>query len=83
MGTCTGTCTLPADTTTYPVAITTAPSAPATYTIFDTPAATGEGVMIIGGSSAANPIGWWIQAPASAYAVSYTSTLTFELVSGP
>jgi alpha-tubulin suppressor-like RCC1 family protein len=81
--TCTGTCTLPADTTTYPVAITTAPSAPATYTIFDTPAATGEGVMIIGGSSAANPIGWWIQAPASAYAVSYTSTLTFELVSGP
>jgi hypothetical protein len=81
--TCVGSCTLPTDTTTYPVAITTAASSPLIYTIYDTSAATGLGVMTIGGSSAANPIGWWLQAPASAYATSYTSTLTIQIVSGP
>lgn len=39
---CVGSCTLPTDTTTCP--ITTA-SAPATFTIYDTSAATGLGVM--------------------------------------
>jgi alpha-tubulin suppressor-like RCC1 family protein len=81
--TCVGTCTLPTDTTTYPVAITTAASAPTSFTIFDTPAATGENSMIIGGSTATNPIGWWLQIPASAYAGSYTSTLTIGIVSAP
>jgi alpha-tubulin suppressor-like RCC1 family protein len=81
--TCVGSCTLPTDTTTYPVAITTAASSPVIYTIYDTSAATGLGVMTIGGSSAANPIGWWLQVPASAYAASYTSTVTFQTVSGP
>jgi alpha-tubulin suppressor-like RCC1 family protein len=81
--TCVGTCTLPTNTTTYPVAITTAASAPSSFTIFDTAAATGENSMIIGGSTATNPIGWWIQIPASAYAGSYISTLTIGIVSAP
>jgi alpha-tubulin suppressor-like RCC1 family protein len=81
--TCVGSCTLPADTTIYPVAITTAASSPTTYTIYDTPASTGEGVMTLGGSSAANPVGWWVQAPASTRAGIYTSTVTLQVVSGP
>jgi hypothetical protein len=80
--TCVGSCTLPADTTTYPVNIITAAS-PTAYKVYDTPASTGEGVMIIGGSTAANPIGWWIQMPASGYTGTYTSTVTLEVVSGP
>jgi hypothetical protein len=81
--TCVGSCTLPTDTSTYPVAITTAPSAPANYTVYDTAAATGENVMIIGGSTAANPIGWWVQAPASTRAGTYTSTVTLQIISAP
>ena len=81
--TCVGSCTLPTDTTTYPVAITTATSSPPTYTIYDTSASTGEGVMTIGGSTATNPIGWWINVPASVFSGSYTSTVTLAVVSGP
>jgi hypothetical protein len=81
--TCVGSCTLPTDTTTYPVAITTAASSPSAYTIYDTSTSTGEGVMTIGGSAATDPIGWWIKVPASAYSGSYTSTVTLEVVSGP
>jgi alpha-tubulin suppressor-like RCC1 family protein len=80
---CVGSCTLPTNTTTYPVAITTAASGPGTYTIYDTSASTGVGVVTIGGSGATNPIGWWINVPASAYAGSYTTTVTLNLVSGP
>jgi hypothetical protein len=81
--TCTGTCTLPTNATTYPVAITTAASSPTAYTIYDTSAGTGEGTMTIGGSTSANPIGWWVQVPAFAYSGTYTSTVTLQIVSGP
>jgi hypothetical protein len=81
--TCAGACTLPTNTTTYPVAITTAASSPASFTVYDTSAATGLNSMVLGGSAAANPIGWWVPVPASAFAGSYTSTLTLTLVSGP
>jgi hypothetical protein len=81
--TCVSSCTLPTDTTTYPVVINTAASSPSTFTIFDTAAATGEGVLTIGGSTAANPIGWWVQVPGSTSTGSYTSTLTIAVVSGP
>ena len=81
--TCVGSCTLPTDTTTYPVAITTAASSPTAYTVYDTAASTGQGVMTIGGSSAANPIGWWVQVPAATYAGVYTSTVTLQAISGP
>ena len=63
--------------------MTTAGSSPTAYTVYDTSASTGEGVMTIGGSSAANPIGWWVQVPAAAYAGTYTSTVTLQVVSGP
>ena len=59
--TCVGSCVLPADATTYPVSITTAASAPPVYTVYDTPAGTGEGELTLGGSDAAHPIGWWVQ----------------------
>jgi hypothetical protein len=81
--TCVASCTLPTDNTVYPVAITTAPSAPANYTVYDAAATTGEGVTIIGGSAAAHPIGWWVQAPASTRAGTYTSTVTLQIISGP
>jgi len=81
--TCTGTCTLPTNSTTYPVAITTAASSPTPVTIYDTAAATGLGQIVIGGSTQANPVGWWVNVPASAVAGSYTSTLTMAIVSGP
>jgi len=81
--TCVGTCTLPTDTSTYPVVMTTAVSSPTAYTVYDTAASTGEGVMTIGGSTAANPIGWWVQVPAATYAGLYTSTVTLQVVSGP
>jgi len=81
--TCVGTCTLPTNTTTYPVNIITAAASPTAYKVYDTAASTGEGVMTLGGSTAANPIGWWVQVPAATYAGVYTSTVTIEMVSGP
>jgi len=81
--TCVGSCTLPTDTTTYPVVMNTAVSSPTVYTVYDTAASTGEGVMTLGGSTAANPIGWWVQVPAATYVGVYTSTVTIEMVSGP
>jgi hypothetical protein len=81
--TCTGTCTLPSNSTTYPVAITTAASSPTPVIIYDTAAATGLGQIIIGGSAQPNPVGWWVNVPASASAGSYTSTITMAIISGP
>jgi hypothetical protein len=78
----TSTCTLPTNTTTYPVAFTTG-SSPTPSNIYDTSASTGLGQIVIGGSTAANPVGWWVYVPASASAGSYTSTITMEIISGP
>ena len=78
-----GSCTLPTNSTTYPVAISTAASSPTPVVIYDTAAATGLGQIVIGGSTAANPVGWWVNVPASASAGSYTSTITVEIISGP
>jgi hypothetical protein len=81
--TCSGTCTPPTNTTTYPVAITTAATSPTSYLIYDTSAGTGVGQVVIGGSTQPNPVGWWVNVPASASAGSYTSTITMEIISGP
>jgi hypothetical protein len=78
-----GACTLPTDTSTYPVAITTAATSPTAYTVYDTSASTGLGNIQIGGSSATNPVGWWLSVPATAFAGTYTSTVTIAVVSGP
>jgi alpha-tubulin suppressor-like RCC1 family protein len=80
--TCVGTCTLPSNSTGYPVAINTAASAPTASTVYDTLAGTGMGTMTIGGA-AAHTIGWWVEMPAMAYAGTYTSTVTIQIVSGP
>jgi hypothetical protein len=77
------TCTLPTDTTTYPVAITTAASSPTPVTIYDDSANKGIGQIIIGGSSQADPVGWWLAVPATAVPGTYTSTVTMAVVSGP
>jgi len=81
--TCSATCTLPTNTATYPVSITTAATSPTPVTIYDTSAGSGLGQVVIGGSSAANPVGWWVNLPASAVAGSYTSTITMAIVSAP
>jgi len=75
------TCTLPTDTTTYPVAITTAATAPTAVNIYDTAAATGLGSITIG--IGALPVGWWVNVPANTKAGTYTSTISLTLVSGP
>jgi hypothetical protein len=75
-------CTLPTNSTSYPVAITTA-TAPTAVTIYDTAANSGLGKILIGGSTAANPLGWWVNVPASASAGTYTSTITLAVVSAP
>jgi hypothetical protein len=76
------TCTLPTNTTTYPVAITTAATAPTAVTIFDAAAATGLGSIVVG-SPGANPVGWWLNVPGNTKAGVYTSTVTMEIISGP
>jgi hypothetical protein len=75
------TCTLPTNTTTYPVAITTAASSPTAVTIYDTSAATGLGSITIG--IGANPVGWWLNVPAATKAGTYTSTVTLGVISAP
>jgi alpha-tubulin suppressor-like RCC1 family protein len=80
---CVGPCTLPTNTTAYPVIITTDPSTPPVFTIYDTSAGTGTGVMTLGGSGAAHPIGWWVHLPATTLAGAYTSTVALTMVSGP
>jgi hypothetical protein len=81
--TCTATCTLPNNTETYPVAITTAPATPTPSIIYDNAATFGLGQIVIGGSTAAHPVGWWVNVPASAISGSYTSTITMAVISGP
>lgn len=81
--TCSTTCTLPTNTTTYPVGITTAPASPTPFTIYDTSAGTGLGSIVIG-YPGANPVGWWVNVPGSASAAApYTSTITMTIISGP
>jgi hypothetical protein len=75
------TCLLPGNTSTYPIAFTTAATSPTALTIFDAPALTGLGSIIIGGG--VNPVGWWLNVPASAVLGTYTSTVTLQIIAGP
>jgi len=74
------TCTLPTNTTTYPVAITTAATSPTPVTIYDTSAGTGLGSITIGTT---DPVGWWLYVPANTAPGTYTSTVTMEIISAP
>jgi hypothetical protein len=75
------TCTLPTDTTTYPVAITTAASSPTPVTIYDAGAGTGLGATGIGGTG--HPVGWWLGVPAFTQPAGYAAIVTVELLSAP
>lgn len=76
-------CTLPSDTVDVPVDIITAATSPTPSTIYATGTGSGLGSIMIGGSSAANPVGWWLNVPANTLAGSYTSTVTLAVVSAP
>jgi hypothetical protein len=77
-------CTLP-DTSavTYPVMINSSASSPVAATVYDAKAGTGVGLMSLGGSAAASPVGWWVNVPAVAAAGTYSSTLTLTVATGP
>jgi putative surface cell wall-binding protein len=73
------TCTLPTDTSvTYPLLIATTATK-----IYDALVNTGLGSIVIGGSTAANPVGWWVNIPANAKPGTYLSTITLGVVSAP
>jgi hypothetical protein len=80
-----GTCVLPTDGVTYPIAITTAatPSPTTTYIIYNAADSTGVGSIDIGGATALNPVGWWLAVSPTTAPGTYTSTVTFTLASGP
>jgi hypothetical protein len=69
--------------TTFPVAITTAASAPTAFVIYDANAATGTVSIAVGGSTAANPVGWWLNVPGNTKAGTYTSTIAMAVVTAP
>jgi hypothetical protein len=77
------TCALPSNLTTYPVAITTATASPPATDIYESNVGTGEGQIVIGGASAPNPVGWWVNLPSNILFGSYTSTVTMSVVAGP
>jgi len=80
------TCTLPTHTTaptTFPVAITTAASAPTPYVIYDANAGTGIGSIAIGGSGSPAPVGWWLTVPGNTTPGTYTSTISMTVISAP
>ena len=76
-------CTVPTTNVTFPQAITTAATSPTPVTIYNATAGTGLGSIDIGGSTATNPVGWWIHVPANATAATYTSTVTLAVATGP
>jgi hypothetical protein len=80
---CTLSCIPPADALTYPVAITTAASSPSPVSVYAASASSGLGGILLGGSTAADPLGWWVRVPANAFRGSYTSTVTVAIASGP
>jgi hypothetical protein len=82
--TCVTSCTLPTNSVSgYPVAITTAASSPTPVKVYGAMAGTGLGAIVIGGSTATNPLGWWLSVPATALSGTYTSTVTVSVASGP
>ncbi|MEO3810270.1 WxL domain-containing protein [Sphaerisporangium sp. B11E5] len=81
--TCVTTCTLPTNSVTYPVAVTTAATTPTPVTIYNAAAGTGVGDILIGGSANPNPVGWWVTVPGTAVPGTYTSTVTLAIISGP
>ena len=80
---CTLSCIPPGDAVTYPVAVTTAGSSPSPVSVYEASADSGLGGILLGGSSAADPFGWWVKVPGNAFRGAYTSTVTVAIASGP
>lgn len=77
-----GSCKLPVNTTAYPVVVPTSASSQNAVTIFNAARGSGLGNIQIGGSSASNPVGWWLSLPEPSNS-NYTAILTFSIISGP
>ena len=72
-------CTLPTSGTapvTYPMTVPANTSAPAAQPLYTADANTGEGAVNLASD-------WWVAIPSSATPGTYTSTITFSIVSGP
>lgn len=80
---CAASCTPPVNAVTYPIALTTAASSPSPVSVYNASASSGLGAILLGGSSAADPFGWWVMVPGNAWHGAYTSTVTVAIVSGP
>jgi hypothetical protein len=52
-------------------------------TLLNADTGTGLGSIVIGGASAATPVGWWLNVPSNVLTGAYTSTVTMEIVAGP
>lgn len=74
-------CSLPTDNLTYPVTLTGNGTTP--VAIYNAAAGTGEGAMNIGGSTATDPVGWWITVPTGTAPGVYTTTITMGISTGP
>jgi WxL domain surface cell wall-binding len=77
-------CTLPNDSSiAYPQTITSAAQSPTPVIVYVAAPNTGVGPVTIGGSTAVNPFGWWVNVPGYAESGTYTSTITVSVGSGP
>ena len=77
-------CTLPTDSSViYPQTITAAAQSPTPAVVYVAYPNTGIGPVSIGGSTAANPFGWWVNVPGYAASGTYTSTVTVSVGAGP
>jgi hypothetical protein len=88
--TTTGDCTVPTSITapvTYPVAVTTAATVPTPVTLYSADAGTGLGSVLLGADATSAggtaPLAWWVNVPGSTKTGTYTSTFTFNIISGP
>jgi hypothetical protein len=80
------TCTLPDDTAlvaAYPVNIITTGAGVTPYSIYQAAVGTGEGTITIGGSTSANPVGWWLKIPSNITQDVYTSTILLTVDAAP
>ena len=80
---CVVSCTPPSNAVTYPIAVTTAASSPSPVSVYQASASSGLGAILLGGSTAADPLGWWVEVPGNAWQGAYTSTVTVAIASGP
>jgi hypothetical protein len=80
---CITSCVPPDDAVTYPVAVTTAASAPSPVSVYAAAADSGLGGVALGGNGTADPVGWWLNVPGNAWRGAYTSTVTVTIASGP